>query len=153
MSENKAPNAVVVSAQRLQDLRDLCQPSNFNTTEQAHSALHNGISKLLNEQTGFMISIKRLMLNDQFKFTSSSEEVWVVRNKVRDLSMSFTTSECTGQAFSESVKVSHERIMIITEDELKRGSIDLATGKVSDKAGMQLIDIDFATHVYLISQL
>ena len=48
MSDKKAPNAVVVSAQRLQDLRDLCQPSNFNTTEQAHSALHNGISKLLN---------------------------------------------------------------------------------------------------------
>lgn len=67
MSENKAPNAVVVSAQRLQDLRDLCQPSNFNTTEQAHSALHNGISKLLNEVTGLPVNIKRLLPNDRFQ--------------------------------------------------------------------------------------
>lgn len=74
MSENKAPNAVVVSAQRLQDLRDLCQPSNFNTTEQAHSALHNGISKLLNERNPMGINPARLIPGDRFFLGKPTED-------------------------------------------------------------------------------
>lgn len=105
MSDKKAPNAVVVSAQRLQDLRDLCQPSNFNTTEQAHSALHNGISKLLNEKTFIEMDVRRLLPGDKFHLKVPPEygdEPYEVYNRITVVESKITLLDGTGQHATSS---------------------------------------------------
>lgn len=115
MSQKKSPNAVVVSAQRLQDLRDLCQPSNFNTVEQAHDALHDGISKLLNEESGIDIDIHRLIVGDKF-YVTELPDVWSVDDILCKFDISVRMSENTGKVTADPSRHSDTMLVCSTSD-------------------------------------
>ncbi|QTH80329.1 hypothetical protein PA10_00129 [Pseudomonas phage pPa_SNUABM_DT01] len=70
-----------ISAARLEDLRDLCQPSQFNTTEEAHSALHNGIIGLLKNTDKLWVDARRLIPGDMFMNDDASGRVFIVKDR------------------------------------------------------------------------
>lgn len=153
MSNSKAPNAVVVSAQRLQDLRDLCQPSNFNTTEQAHNALHDGISKLLNERNGVEIFPHRLMIADRFKVNKDSEEVWIVTDRIRESTINFSSSIVHDLEINSFITSKPDRLIVVTDTGSKDGYLNLDTGILYETIDGFDMTIDHVNKVYLISQL
>lgn len=67
-----------IDADRLKELYELCQESNFNTPEQAHTALRNGIAGMLNSTEVLEMDIRRLKVGDEFEAVKGGKTYSVV---------------------------------------------------------------------------